>query len=80
MVTNWVASFTEETPDQWLQCQANGSNVCRVLRHHVYCSDSGFVVEAFGLQKGVDLVEERRSERHPRLFIGTNKTGDRHDM
>ena len=34
---NCVASFTEETrltnlPDKWLQCQANGSNVCRVLR------------------------------------------------
>ena len=35
-----MASFTEETPPprlnnlpgQWLQCQANGSNVCRVLR------------------------------------------------
>jgi hypothetical protein len=36
----WVASFTEEIlptpltnlPGQWLQFQANGSNVCQVLR------------------------------------------------
>jgi len=27
-----LGCFLTTLPDQWLQCQANGSNVCRVLR------------------------------------------------
>jgi len=49
-------------PDQWLQCQANGSNVCRVLRgRHTRPTDAAYPLPAF-----VEHIQSARSTGVPR--------------